>query len=249
MKLIFRKLVPVIIIASMLLSACGVEAPEDIDWNTAEENTSFSDVDNNANLPEVVPGVVPTQPPEPEVNEEIPWDEIVDEKWLGKDKIHCENHEGTSCQGDVFLGSKCIGDTCYIFVDGQAYIVPEDKADNLIERVSNLRSDIRTRYKAGIGLSVGIGLSAIGATTIVTGVAATTTSATVATSAGVGTVSGTTVATTTATTIGGAELAAGIISAIVGFVSGVDDEKFSNDIGFLYKELWDNGYDYEQVPE
>ncbi len=249
MKLIFRKLVPIIVITSMLLSACGVKAPESIDWSTAEENSSFSDVDNNADLQEVVPGAVPTQSPEPEVSEDIPWDQLIDEKWIGKDKIHCDRYEGTSCQGDVFLGSKCIGDTCYIFVDGQVYIVPRDNADSLIERVSNLRSDIRSRYKAGIALSVGIGLAALGGATVVTGAVATTTSATVATSAGVGTVSSTTVATTTATTIGGAELASGIISAIVGFVSGVDEEKFINDIGFLYKELGDNKYDHEQVPE
>ena len=96
MKVIFRKLVPIIVIASILLTACGGPPQvDDINWSDPENVQGFSDVENNTDAPEpfILPPPVPGTMPSPPVVGDIEFIEWCETSTGYIDDVNCAGDE------------------------------------------------------------------------------------------------------------------------------------------------------------
>lgn len=157
-----KKIFGIFLLASVLLSACGVTGPEQVSWNTSESDTEFSQVDSAADIPEIVPGVIPSPPPESEP--EYPWNELIGEE----NRLNCERNQirAYECFGDNINGYKCIGDACYIFYNQKTYRMKPEEAEKYKKQVlgayvASKESDTMGWTVAGIVL-MGVGVFASG---------------------------------------------------------------------------------------
>lgn len=239
-----RSLLSLLLISSLLLNACGVSGPDAISWSAAEPSNDFNDVENDPDLV-VVDNNKENVGVQNSTEREIPLNDLLKDSLIGKDKVICTNTGDRSCFGDTFLGAKCIGDVCYVFVDGTVYEVPEDDAlgeDGIIERVRSLQKDVKERYYGGAKFVLGVAGLILGSIGLVGAgaVATTTTAGAVVTSSGTAAV-----ASTTAVTSAGASWASvggtvvGGVTAVLEFFSITDNEEFSTKVIYLYQNIQD----------
>lgn len=150
MNSIFRKLVPLIVIASMLLAACGggVQAPDAIDWGEGGEPVEFEfDYESGVEIDENDPAL--------EFYEPVPWDELFRDEEGEEDLLDCTQEQilAYECFGDRGNGYKCIDGTCYMFYNDEAYRLDESEAEQYRRQV--LGAQIASLEVDSTGMTIG----------------------------------------------------------------------------------------------
>lgn len=146
MKTIFRKLVPIIVVASLLLTACGANAPETIDWTTAEDTGGFGEIGDVSGQDDVEYSNTDTE-------NDNNWEYTSD---LGVCSLGDQN--AGNCFGDETMGFRELSDGSYkVFVDGDCYILDGNNADDIASmKVAMAQIKEKTDYVNGYSSRAGM---------------------------------------------------------------------------------------------
>ena len=168
MKSLFRRLAFIIVIASILLSACGgsVDGPNDINWttNSGESDRLFGDIYSGNDL-----------------TLDITSDDSLseDSKFLVEsfDQCDLENQQMKTCFGSEEMGYIKLPDGSYkVFFDGVCYIVDGESdlfsaVDTTMKEVSEKLEEIEdSAGRLGwrlVGVGFGLTVAIIGCSTVV----------------------------------------------------------------------------------
>lgn len=150
MKMIFRKLIPLIVIASMLLTSCGggIDAPDAIDWSDPESAITFDEigeVDNTFEL-DVLPEGDDNVFGETEYSFPEPFPEI--------DCDDYETHTAT-CGGDSKYGFDTVDGVFFFYIDGDCYRPSPNTSQDDIDAIKSAVAQIK-ELKTGRGWDIGI---------------------------------------------------------------------------------------------